>query len=230
MNLCFHEILFTIQFKEDVPVNQVQASLAALIANGMTFSASLKELHLQTTFKPYVFCLPYPREDDRIYHKDRMYCFNLRTLKLDFAMAMKNYLPRVQGNVRVVSVELRTYTQPHVSELISLTPIIATVDNQCWMPEKGLALLANRMHSNAVKKCKKLNAGFAEPDELFFELVELLNQKPIGVSYKGTTLLGHKVQLKVKPHPWAQQLAITVLGQGLAEKNSLGFGYCIARR
>lgn len=230
INLYFYELLSTIQFKEDVPVRQVQSSLAALIANGMTFSDSLKELHQKNTFKPYVFSMPYPREVDRVYHKGRMYCFNLRTLKLDFALAMKNYLPKAQGNARVVSVELRTYNQPHVSELISLTPIICTVDNRCWMPENGLALLANRLHSNAVKKCKAMNTDFTEPDEFFFELVNLLNQKPIGVSYKGTTLLGHKVQLKVKPHACAQQLAVTVLGQGLAEKNSIGFGYCIVGR
>lgn len=226
----YYEIISTIQFKDDVPVNQVQASLAALIANGMTFSESLKELHQQNTFKPYVFSMPYPREDDRIYHKGRMYCFNLRSSKLEFALAMKNYLPKARGDARVISVELRTYTQSYVSELISLTPIIATVNNQCWMPENGLALLASRLHNNAVKKCKALNVSFAEPDDYFFEMIELINQKPIGVSYKGTTLLGHKVQLKIKPQQMAQQIAITVLGQGLAEKNSLGFGYCIARR
>lgn len=230
MSLCFYELLSTIQFKEDVPVRQVQSSLAGLIANGMLFSESLKQLHQQNRLKPYVFCMPYPREPDRIYHQGRMYCFNLRTLNLNFAVAMKNYLPKVHGKARVVSVEMRTYSQTHISELVSLTPIVCTVDNRCWMPENGLALLASRLHSNTVKKCKAFNADFTEPDELFYELVEILNQKPIGVSYKGTTLLGHKVQLKVKPHPWAQQLAFTALGQGLGEKNALGFGYCLARR
>jgi len=230
MNLYFHELVTTIQFKEDVPVHQVQASLASLIANAMTFDETLKQLHQQTTFKPYVFCAPYPLEADHIYHKGRMYCFNLRTLKVDFALAIKNYLPRARGNARVVSVELRTQNQPHIRELISLTPVISTVDNQCWMAENGLALLASRLHSNAAKKYKALNADFAEPDEFFFELVELLNQKPVGVSYKGTTLFGHKVHLQIKPQLWAQQLAVTALGQGLGEKNALGFGYCLARR
>ncbi|WP_061214011.1 CRISPR-associated endoribonuclease Cas6 [Syntrophomonas wolfei] len=230
MNLCFHELLFTIQFNQDIPVRQVQSSLAALIANGMTFSEPLKELHQQNIFKPYVFSMPYPLEPNRIYRRGRMYCFNLRTLKLDFALAMKNYLPQAQGNARVVATELRTYSQPQISQLISLTPIIVTVDNLCWMPENGIGLLASRLHNNAAKKYKAINSEFAEPEEMFFELLEILNRKPIGVNYKGTTLLGHKVQLKVKPQPWAQQLAVTVLAQGLAEKNSIGFGYCIARR
>lgn len=230
MNLFFHEIVTTIQFKEDVPVYQVQSSLASLIANAMTFDETLKQLHRQTIPKPYVFCSPYPRETDHIYHKGRMYCFNLRTVKLDFALAIKNYLPRARGNAQVVSVELRTNNQPHISELISLTPVISTVDNQCWMPENGLALLANRLHSNVAKKTKAIDPNFAEPDEFFFELIKLLNQKPVGVSYKGTTLFGHKVHLQIKPQPWAQQLAVTALGQGLGEKNALGFGYCLARR
>lgn len=226
----YYELLCTIQFKEDISVNQVQSSLAKFISNGMLFTQELKEMHEQNIYKPYVFSLPYPRENDRIYRQNRIYCFNLRTTKLDFAVAMKNYLPKAQGNVRTFAIELRNYTQPFISELISLTPIICTVENRCWMPENGLALLASRLHINAVKKCKVQNANFVEPDEYFFELIELINKKPIGMSYKGTTLLGHKVQLKIKPQQWAQQLAFTVLGQGLGEKNAIGFGYCLARR
>lgn len=229
MQSCYYEVVSTIRFDKDVPTREVQSGLAGLISNAMLSDEQLKAIHPQNRFKPYVFCAPYPLEPDRIYHRDRMYCFHLRTQDLSFALAMKDYLPRAKGVAKVVSIELRNYPQKHISEIVSLTPIICTVNKRCWMPENGLGLLAGRLHTNAIKKRKALDASFVEPDELFFERIELLNRKPIIMDYKGTTLLGHKVRLSVKPNEWAQQLAFTVLDSGLAEKNALGFGYCILR-
>jgi CRISPR-associated endoribonuclease Cas6 len=229
MYSCFHELLSTIRFEKDVPAREVQADLAGLISNAMLFNEQLKTMHHQNKYKPYVFCAPYPLESDRIYRKNRLYCFHLRTHALSFAAAMRTYLPRAKGVARVSSTELRTYSQTHITELVSLTPIIVTVNNRCWMPENGLGLLAERLHANAVKKYKGLDASFAEPEDPFFERIEILNRKPIVNNYKNTTLLGHKVHLSVKPHDWAQQLAFTVLGGGAAEKNALGFGYCLAK-
>lgn len=229
---CFYEVVATIRFSEDVPVDEVQVALAGIISNSMLFDEQLKELHHQNCFKPYVFCAPYPLEPDRIYRKGRMYCFHLRTLDLKFTLAMKKYLPKAKGVAKVISIELRNSVQSHISELVSLTPIISTVNNRCWTPENGLGLLAERLHTNALKKCKALDASFTAPEDYFFEHIEMVNQKPIIVKYKGkdTVLLGHKVHLSVKPYAWAQQLAFTALAVGLSEKNALGFGYCLARR
>lgn len=229
---CYYEILSTIQFNHDIPANEVQSTLAELIYNSMLFDKQLKELHHQNVFKHYVFCAPYPLEADRVYRKGRMYCFNLRTLNLNFALKMKQYLPKAKGLARVISTELKNYTQKPIMELITLTPIICTINNRCWLPENGLGLLSERLHVNALKKYKALDTSLTEPEEFFFEHILMLNKKPIVTSYKGkgAVLLGHKVRLSVKPNPWAQQLAFTALAVGLAEKNGLGFGYCIAGR
>lgn len=222
-------VLPVIRFEKDLPMRKIQSVLAASISQAMLFDKQLKMLHSQNKYKPYVFCAPYPLEPDRIYRRERMYCFHLRTRDLAFASAMKAYLPRIKKVLKVVSIELRSFSQAHINELVSLTPIVATVNNRCWMPENGLGLLADRLHGNAAKKCKVMDASFAEPDELFFDRLELLNHKPIVVGYKATSLLGHKVRLGVKPNAWAQQLAFTALSGGLGEKNAIGFGYCIAK-
>lgn len=231
---CYHEILATIQFHEDMPVREVQSALSELVNNSMLFDEQLKELHHQNTFKQYTFCLPYPLEQDRIYRQGRMYCFHLRTLSLKLALAFKQWLPKAKGLVRVVSLELKNYGWTAIAELTTLTPAICTVENRCWLPENGLMLLAERLHANAVKKMKNLDPAFTVPagDDFFFDHIELLNHKPVVMDYKrkGTSLLGHKLRLGVKPHPWAQQLAFTVLATGVLEKNTLGCGYCVARR
>ena len=152
MNSCFHEVLSTIQFREDLPVRDVQYGLAKLISSSMANDELLKELHHRNCFKPYTFCAPYPLEKDQVYRKGRMFCFNLRSPDLKFALAMKKYLPIAKGVAKVIAVELRNYQQVHIKELISLTPIICTVNNKSWMPTDGIGLLAERLHQNALKK------------------------------------------------------------------------------
>lgn len=229
---CYYDILSTIQFSEDVPLNEIQAVLAEHINYSMTFDEQLKELHEKSIFKYYVFSAPYPLEVDHIYHKGRMYCFNLRTLDLKFALKMKHYLRKAKGIVRVVSSELNNFSLKPIKELITLTPIVCTVSNRCWMPENGIGLLSERLNANVIKKLKNWDSSLTIPEEYFFDHIEVLNKKPILMSYKGkgTVLLGHKICLKVKPNPWAQQMAVTALAAGVLEKNSLGFGYCIAGR
>lgn len=231
---CYYEILVTLQFHEDIPVSEVQSALSELINNSMLFDEQLKELHHRNTLKQYTFCLPYPLEPDRIYRRARLYCFHLRTTNLKLALAFKQWLSKAKGPAKIVSMELKNYGQRAMSELTTLTPVVCTVNNRCWLPENGLILLAERLHGNALKKCRNLDPSFTVPagEDFFFENITLLNHKPVVINYKrkGTSLLGHKLRLSIKPQPWAQRLAFTVLGEGALEKNTLGFGYCIARR
>ena len=231
---CYHEILVTLQFHEDIPVSEVQAALSELINNSMIFDEQLKEMHHRNAFKQYTFCLPYPLESDRIYRKARLYCFHLRTTSLKLALAFRQWLPKAKGPAKIVSLELKNYGRIAISELTTLTPVVCTVDNRCWLPENGLALLAERLQGNALKKCRNQEPAFTVPagEDYFFEHIQMLNQKPIVVHYKhkGASLLGHKLHLSIKPQPWAQQMAFTVLGEGILEKNAWGFGYCIAGR
>lgn len=227
----FNEIIFTVQFLEDVPANEVQCTIAEQLNSCMLNDSILKEFHRQTGFKYYNFSAPYPIEPDRIYKKGRLYCFNLRTSDLQFALKIKQYLPKTKGALKVISSEVKNHSTRHIGELITLTPIICTVDNRSWLQDDGIGLLSERLQINAVKKCKGLDTSFAEPNEFFFDNIELLNQKPIKINYKSkkAIMFGHKVRLVVKPNPWAQQMAFTVLAAGLGEKNSLGNGYCLVR-
>ncbi|ACV63759.1 hypothetical protein Dtox_3006 [Desulfofarcimen acetoxidans DSM 771] len=229
---CYHEILSTVRFHEDIPAREVQSALAEIINNSMIYDEQLKDFHHRNTFKFYVFSAPYPLEADRIYRKGRIYCFHLRTLDLKFALKVKQYLPKAKGLAKVISSELKNYKLKTIEELVTLTPIVCTIDNRCWMPENGIGLLSERLHVNILKKSKTWDASLSVPEEFFFNHITMLNQKPIVMSYRGkrAILLGHKIRLRVKPNPWAQQLAFTALAVGLLEKNGLGFGYCIARR
>ncbi len=231
----YYELRIDLQLSCDVPVAEAQTALAELLNRSMLFDERMKVLHQEKGIKHYVFCLPSPIEPDRVYHQGRLYRFQLHTTRLPVALSFRQCLPKVrQGVGRVVNLELAHYEPQFIERLVTLTPVNCTVNNRSWLPEDGLGLLAERLQQNTLKKCRALDPDFAVPEgeDLFFERVELLNQKPISVKYrsKGTSLLGHKLRLDIKPQPWAQQMGRIVLGEGLLEKNSIGWGYCIARR
>lgn len=227
---CFHELVLTLHIQEDIPAKCIQEALSRLISTAMLRDERLKLLHEQNCFKMYSYCSPTPLEPDRIYHKGRIYVTHFRTPDTSFACAMKTYLPQVNSSLKVVAVDLRQYTQQPIFELKTLTPIICTTDNRCWLPQDGIGLLSERLHNNAVKKLKLLDSDFTEPTELFFSHIELLNEKPIVVPYKKTTLLGHKINIVANPDEVSQKLAFTLLAAGALEKNGLGFGYVINNR
>jgi len=228
----FHEIVFTVQLLENVPIDEVQCAIAEQINNAMTHDPDLKEFHHLNSFKFYNFSAPFPIEPDRLYKKDRLYCFNFRTIDLQLALKLKQYLPISKGVFKVISSEIKNHSARYIGELVTLTPIVCTMEkNRTWLQDDGIGVLSERLHINALKKCKRINPTFAEPEEFFFESIELLNQKPIKISYKSKNaiMFGHKVRLVIKPIPWAQQMAFMVLAAGLGEKNSLGNGYCLLR-
>ena len=53
-----------------------------------------------------------------------------------------------------------------------------------------------------------------------------LNRSPIPNEYKEICLLGDKVSLKISDEEQAQKMAYFLLGTGICELNSRGFGYC----
>lgn len=228
MTNTYIEIIITIQPISNVAVRNIQESLATYFNSAMLADTHLKELHHQNKFKNYVFSSPYPLEKDKVYHSDRLYVVNFRTPDPLLAAAMRAVLPYAQGDFKLISSEVRNYEHRSVEKIVTLSPTICTVSqNHCWLQEDGLSLLSDRIHSNTVKKAKALDPTFAEPPEYFFERIELLNDKAISISYKGTVLLGHKLRLHILPNSWAQQLAFVSLSCGVLEKNGLGCGYCI---
>lgn len=227
---CFFELVLTLHIQEDIPAKCIQEALSRLISAALLRDDRLKLLHEQNCFKMYSYCAPTPIEGDRIYHKGRMYVTHFRTPNISLACAMKAYLPQVNSSLKVVAAELRQYAKQPIYELKTLTPVICTTNNRCWLPQDGIGLLSERLQHNAVKKLKLLDKSFAEPTEFFFNAITLLNEKPIVVYYKKTSLLGHKISIGVNPDEASQSLAFTILATGALEKNSIGFGYIINDR
>ncbi|NLY61926.1 MAG: CRISPR-associated protein Cas6 [Clostridiales bacterium] len=225
----YFELVVTVSLQEDVPFLSSYEFISNMISRAMLNHKELKELHGANKFKLYTFCAFHPIESDKIYRKGRLYITNIRSLSVEIILALKKVLPHVSYPIMILATDIRMHQYRPITEMATITPVIATVDNRCWTREDGLILLRNRAHINALKKYRNFFGDVEEPDMNFIEYIRQINKKPIKIPYKNTSLLGNKLVIGIKCDEISQKLAFTALGAGLLEKGSLGFGYCLAR-
>ncbi|HHU48838.1 MAG TPA: hypothetical protein GXZ37_03875 [Clostridiales bacterium] len=227
----YFELIVTVFLGEDVTYLASYEYIGNLISRAMAHDDKLRELHKKSGFKLYTFCGFQPIEQDKVYKKGRIYIINIRSISVDFILALKKVLPHVESPTKIIATDIRLYEYRHITELITLTPVVATLSsNRNWTKEDGLLLLRERAHSNTVKKCRNFFRDFPEPEDNFIEFIQQINRKPIKIPYKGINFLGNKLIIGVKPDEVSQKLAFTALGAGLLEKGSaIGSGYCRAK-
>ena len=193
----------------------------------------MKKTHYDHSFKHFVFSSLFPLERDGMYQSGRVYVMTIRSSKGDTLQDIEGGIRIFKGdeNLQMVAMEQRQQTVNHVTEMITITPTIVTVDHKPWMGDISIELLQNQLQANAEKKFHMLYPS----DDLtiqqsFIQGIRHENRKPIAIAYKGKKLIGHKFKLFIQDDPVSQKLAGVVLGSGLAEKNSsLGAGFCLAQ-
>jgi len=221
----YKELVISILLQADLTMEKSHEYLSRLISQAMLNDVQLKELHGQQVMKGYTFCNLYPLEKDKIYIKNRIYLWHIRSFDYNFLLKIKYLLSHMKCGV--LTSEIKTFNYKPISQLKTLTPIVLTVDDRSWLKENGIKILMDRAHINALKKYRTFVGEMDEPQENFIEYIELLNEKPIKIPYKRNSFLGHKVVIGVKSDPVSQKLAFAAIGAGLLEKNSIGLGYCL---
>jgi CRISPR-associated endoribonuclease Cas6 len=225
----YFELVVTLSLQEDIPFLSSYGYIGNLISRAMANDDNLRKLHKDAGFKFYTFCCFQPIEKDKIYRKGRIYVTNIRSLSVDFILTLRKVISIVNHPVKVIATDIRMYEQRLITELITLTPTVATLSNRCWTKEDGLVVLRERIHNNAAKKYRDFFGELTEPKDTFIEYIQQTNRKPFKIPYKQVNLLGNKLVIGVKPDEDSQKLAFTALGAGVLEKGSIGMGYCRAK-
>lgn len=212
---------------------ETQEHIGNWISRSQLGDSYFKRAHYDKGFKHFVFSSLYPLEKDGVYQRGRAYILTIRSSKEDTLSRINACMRscREDDNFQFISSEQRARRLPHITEMITITPAIVTIDHKPWVHENNIELLVKQLHANAEKKYKNLY-----PDEQmeafqpFIQGIRVENRKPIATSYKGRKLLGNKLRLFINEDDYSQKLANVVLGSGLAEKgSSLGAGFCLAK-
>lgn len=221
------EICVKVYILKDISFTNILAREAEYIDSALAQSEKWLEYHEINQFKKYCFGCLYPIEKDGVYKKDNIYTITARTVDAElaryFSKVLRNhYTDSMKGLV----VENRVLPRKVIGEIYSLTPVIQKSDYGYWKNQMSLEEFERRLFENAVKKYNQFTGKKIDEDFQLYTNITFLNRKPIANEYKGIRLLGDKVNLKIADNAQAQELAYFLLGTGMCEMNSRGYGYC----
>ena len=227
----FYELTVTTLLQNDIGFTESGEKIANLISSAMLLDNELAAKHVQRGYKHYVFNNLYPIESDKVYKAGRVYIFKIRTLEESFINKIKILLPTVVNRYfKILAIEYKVHRKRHISELYTITPAVATVDNRHWMAGDDFLLLQERMQMNLEKKYKAFFGEELKPNQSFIQYIEIINDKPMLYRYKNTSLIANKFRLHINEDEVSQKLAFVALATGILEKNSsAGCGFCSAR-
>lgn len=221
------EIRIKVYTLNDIPVSRVPQVITHYIDSSLAKTEELLNYHENNQFKNYCFNSLYPIEKDMVYKKDRIYTFIVRTVDVDLARYFSEKLSNHCTNeLKGLTVENQIIPKKTIDELYTLTPIILKTDNGYWKNTMSVDEFEKRLFENAVKKYNEYANVKINEDFQFYTNIKFLNKNPISIQYKRIHLLGDKICIKIADNEQAQDLAYFIVGTGLCEMNSRGYGYC----
>ena len=229
----YFELRITVLVKQTKHHLEIQEHIGNWISRAQLGDPYFKQTHYDKGFKHYVFSSLYPLEKDGIYQRGRAYILTVRSSRQDIVSRINACMrsSREDDYFQFVSIDQRTRKHSHITEMITITPAIVTIDHKPWVNEKNIEVLVTQLHANAEKKYINLYPNDPmKASQSFIQGIRVENRKPIATTYKGRKLLGNKLRLFINEDDYSQKLANIVLGSGLAEKgSSLGAGFCLAK-
>lgn len=219
----YHELVTTIQLRKNITNDEMYSFLNNLINNAMLYDKSLRELHEKNEYKFYTYSSLNPIEKDRIYKKDRIYIFNIRSINKIFLTNLNRVLPLTEESVKIISTQIKSYSQKFITKLTTLSPVVTTMkENKYWRKEDGLEELTTRVCKNAVRKYNQYFNTQISEKTIFVQSIVQTNLKPVKIPYKKGNLIGNKFIMEVKTDKLSQNLAFFMKATGALEKNTIG--------
>lgn len=221
------ELELKIFLMKDIGKEEALEKLSNLIDKTLIKTEKFRILHIENKYKYYTFTSLWPLEETGVYKQGNIYTFRIRTVDSDLATYFKKYLTNEYTNsIKVLIITERILPKKYIEKLYSITPAVAKFEKGYWKSEYSLEDYETRIKNNIIKKYNKFfNTKLNEDFELF-NVIRFDNIKPISSKYKNINILADKLTLYVAENETAQDLAYFILGAGLLEMNSRGYGYC----
>lgn len=212
---------------QDIEREEALERLSDLIDKTLIKTEKFKALHIENRYKYYTFTSLWPLEKTGIYKQGNIYTFRIRTVNSDLVTYFKTYLINEYTDfIKVLIITERVLPKKYIEKIYSITPAVAKFEKGYWKNKYSLENYEARIKNNIVKKYNKFfNTKLNEDFELF-NIIKFDNIKPISSKYKNINILADKLTLYVAENETAQDLAYFMLGAGLLEMNSRGYGYC----
>lgn len=120
--------------------------------------------------------------------------------------------------------DVKIIPKKHIESLHLLTPAVIKDSRGYWRQYMSAEEYENRIKVNLLKQWNYFEGEKLDEDFNLFYMIEFYNKKPISVEYKNIKLLGDKFKIYISDDLRAQNLAYMVIGTGILENTSRGFG------
>ncbi len=220
------EIKLKVFLLKDIEVKEIQTVISSFIDKSLAKDKELLELHNKNTFKYYCFDSLYPIGKNNLYKSENVYSFRIRTVSRKLADCFYNNLPNECGeNLKGLVAEIKILPKKHLDKIYALTPVVIKNNEGYWKNKIALEEYERRLTENLIKKYNNFTEKQIDEEVELYNGIEFKNKKPISIKYKGISLLGDKVSLKIADDKLSQELAYMCLGTGLGEMNARGLGF-----
>lgn len=228
-NVTAYEITVRIYLSESIKSSNIQAEIVKFVDTYLGNEKKFAEYHEEKTPKCYTMDLLYPIErGGGEYEGGNLYQFRIRTVSEELASYLLSGIAdhktdQMKGLARTV----KTIPHRHISSVYTLTPIVL-IDSEergYWRDCMSFPAFEEMLKKSIVHQYEMFTGEQVDQDCPLYDQIELKNKGPIGVPYKGITLLCDKVSLQVSDNETAQKVFYYLLGSGIGTKGSRGFGF-----
>ncbi len=241
--------IFELKCKAYLKTNIELKSSFDVLSKYLNYSIYQNEIYKNkdTSIKNYCFGNFYPTESDKIYKKNNVYEFVIRSIDEEFIDELEKAILENMNNsfLIVLSAVKKEIDQFFIRELYSATPVIVSQKKDdtgrqlYWSLDYNgdMEILQNQLQINLEKKLKLFYPEDIEVPKNFIDEIEIKNLKPQSIYFKTirnqkeklVRLIGNKFKIVPKKDDLSQKLAFLSLGVGLGEKSSFGGGFCLGR-
>lgn len=222
------EIIIKIYLKENIIQRDSHNVISDFIDSFLLKNEKFAQFHEKNAFKNYVFDEFFPIAQEGIYQADSLYQFRIRTVDARLADYLAGGLAEHQTKwIKGIVRQIRVIPPKMIERVYTITPlIIKNPDGKgYWKDSMTFERFENAIRVNLIKKYNAFTGSQLDENFELYHQIELLNKGPVGVPYKGITLLGDKISVQVADNEAAQKLWHFALGTGLGEMNSRGQGF-----
>ena len=241
--------IFELKCKAYLKTNIELKSSFDVLSKYLNYSIYQNEIYKNkdTSIKNYCFGNFYPTESDKIYKKNNVYEFVIRSIDEEFIDELEKAIIENMNNsfLIVLSAVKKEIDQFFIRELYSATPVIVSQKKDdtgrqlYWSLDYNgdMEILQNQLQKNLEKKLKLFYPDDMDVSNNFIDEIEIKNIKPQSIYFKTiknqkeklVRLIGNKFKIVPKKDDLSQKLAFLSLGVGLGEKSSFGGGFCLGR-
>lgn len=224
-----YEISVRIYINKNIKVTDMQETITHFIDSYLQKNELFAKYHEERIPKCYTMDLPYPIEKGMSEYKgDNMYQFRVRTVNEELsAYFLSGIADHKTEQIKGLARTVKTIPHRHISSVWTLTPVVLTdaAGRGYWRDNLSFMEFEEMLKKSMIHKYETYTGEKIARECPLYDQIELKNKVPIGIHYKGITLLGDKLSMQVSDNETAQKVVYFLLGSSLGTRGSRGMGF-----